>query len=198
MRLKHPVFPPESHVFKKTRADAEWLSSWITWPHICTTPLFVKSSSNRIQANTRSTCTHTKDASIFVYCVHTKAVTILFTHAPHSNVGEVNKRKEVTLSALRHLSRCMCGQEESYPEPTGAQHHRVNIPRLNPGWVDIGLVWVQDFIFLPLILVFAGSDLNSIEVICLSKAKTGTCRSWVCVHFEQGNSIRRCPFCVWG
>lgn len=80
----------------------------------------------------------------------------------------------------------------------GLNTHRVNIPGLNPGWVDIGLVWVQDFIFLPLTLVFAGSDLNSIGVICLSKARTGTCRSWVCLHCEQGNSIRRCPFCVWG
>lgn len=80
----------------------------------------------------------------------------------------------------------------------GLNTHRVNIIGLNPGWVDIGVVWVRDFIFLSLTLVFAGCDLNSIGVICLSKARTGTCRSWVCVHWNQGNSIRRYPYCVCG
>lgn len=80
----------------------------------------------------------------------------------------------------------------------GLNTHRVNNIGLNPGWVDIGLVWVRDFIFLSLALVFAGCDLNSIGVICLSKARTGTCRSWLCVHCDQGNSIRRHPHCVCG
>lgn len=80
----------------------------------------------------------------------------------------------------------------------GLNTHRVNIIGLNPRWVDIRLVWVWDFIFLYLTLVFTGCDLNSIGVICLSKAKTGTRRSWVCAHWNQGNSIRRQPYCVWG
>lgn len=80
----------------------------------------------------------------------------------------------------------------------GLNTHRVNIVGLNPVWVDIGLVSVWDFIFLSPTLVFAGCDLNSIGVICLSKAKTGTCRSWVCAHWNQGNSIRSHPCCVWG
>lgn len=80
----------------------------------------------------------------------------------------------------------------------GLNTHRVNIIGLNPVWVDIGLVSAWDFIFLSPTLVFAGCDLNSIGVICLSKAKTGTCRSWVCAHWNQGNSIRCHPCCVWG
>ena len=84
------------------------------------------------------------------------------------------------------------------PSQQGLNTHRVNVIGLNPGRVDIGLVWVWDFIFLPRALVFAGGDLNSIGVICLSKARTGTCRSWVCVHCEQGNSIRRHPHHVCG
>lgn len=80
----------------------------------------------------------------------------------------------------------------------GLNTHRVNIIGLNPVWVDIGLVSVWDFIFLSPTLVFAGCDLNSIGVICLSKAKTGTCRSWEGAHWNQGNSIRCHPCCVWG
>lgn len=80
----------------------------------------------------------------------------------------------------------------------GLNTHRVNIIGLNPVWVDIGLVSMWDFIFLSPTLVFAGCDLNSIGVICLSKAKSGTCRSWVCAHWNQGNSIRCHPCCVWG
>lgn len=92
---------------------------------------------------------------------------------------------------------CVCGMNSPLSQQ-GLNTHRANIIGLNPGWVDIGLVWVRDFIFFSLTLVFAGCDLNSIGVICLSKARTGTCRSWVCVHWNQGNSIRRHPRCVWG
>lgn len=107
----------------------------------------------------------------------------------------VTKREEFTQSETLWL--CVCRM--NFPlSQQGLNTHRVNIIGLNPGWVDIGLVWVRDFIFLSLTLVFAGCDLNSIGVICLSKAKTGTRRSWVCAHWNQGNSIRRHPYCVWG
>lgn len=107
-----------------------------------------------------------------------------------------NKEKKIRHLCVR-VHACVCRM--NFPlSQQGLNTHRVNIIGLNPGWVDIGLVWVRDFIFLSLTLVFAGCDLNSIGVICLSKARTGTCRSWVCVHCDQGNSIRRHPYCVCG
>lgn len=111
----------------------------------------------------------------------------------------MNKRDGVTLWEHRHLSLRVCVGRMNLPlSQQGLNTHRVNIIGLNPGWVDIGLVWVQDFSFLSLTLVLAVSDLNSIGVICLSKAKTGTCRSWVCAHCDQGNSIRQHPYSVCG
>lgn len=111
----------------------------------------------------------------------------------------MNKRDGVTLWEHRHLSLHVCVGRMNLPlSQQGLNTHRVNIIGLNPGWVDIGLVWVQDFIFLSLTLVFAVSDLNSIGVICLSKARTGTCRSWVGAHCDQGNSIRQHPYSVCG
>lgn len=135
------------------------------------------------------------------------AMVRLFTHALYSNVREgqvaITKGKRSHSEGLDiflwMICVCVCGGRTNLPVcQQGLNTHRVNIPGFNPGWVDIGPVWVQDFIFLPLTLVFADSDLNSIGVICLSKARTGTRRSWVCVHCKQGNSIRLWPHCVCG
>ena len=110
----------------------------------------------------------------------------------------VTKKEDFTRSQTRALT-CVCVYSMNFPlSQQGLNTHRVNIIGLNRGRVDIGLVWAQDFIFLSLTLVFAGCNLNSIGVICLSKGKTGTRRSWVCAHRNQGNSIRWHSYCVWG
>lgn len=123
----------------------------------------------------------------------------LLTCASHSNVKRiVTKREEFTQSVTSALIVCLCKEWIFNWANKGSTHMRVNIIGLNPVWVDIGLVCVWDFIFRSLTLVFTGCDLNSIGVICLSKAKTGTCRSWVCPHWNQENSIRLHPNCMWG
>lgn len=162
-----------------------------------------------IQAITRSTGTHThrhahRPHPELLYCVFILICNedkIIYTCTPFKCARSVtmNKRDGVTLWEHRHLSLRVCVGRMNLPlSQQGLNTHRVNIIGLNPGWVDIGLVWVQDFIFLSLTLVFAVSDLNSIGVICLSKARTGTCRSWVGAHCDQGNSIRQHPYSVCG
>lgn len=114
---------------------------------------------------------------------------------------EMNSNKKGRFHTVTDKSTdvCVCVYSMNFPlSQQGLNTHRVNIIGLNRGRVDIGLVWARDFIFLSLTLVFAGCNLNSIGVICLSKGKTGTRRSWVCAHRNQGNSIRRHSYCVWG
>lgn len=156
-----------------------------------------------IQAITRSTGTHTQTRTqatsrITVLCFYfnlQRRQDYLHMHSIQMCKECNDEQKDgVTLWEHRHLSLRVCVGRMNLPlSQQGLNTHRVNIIGL-----DIGLVWVQDFIFLSLTLVFAVSDLNSIGVICLSKARTGTCRSWVGAHCDQGNSIRQHPYSVCG
>lgn len=206
--LRRPEFKKKNEMeeIKKTEANAEWFSSWINWPYYC----MMESSGNRVQYKLLlDPLAHThrhahRPHPELLYCVFILICNedkIIYTCTPFKCARSVtmNKRDGVTLWEHRHLSLRVCVGRMNLPlSQQGLNTHRVNIIGLNPGWVDIGLVWVQDFIFLSLTLVFAVSDLNSIGVICLSKARTGTCRSWVGAHCDQGNSIRQHPYSVCG
>ena len=189
------------------------------WVHELTDLTMVRWSSRRwntIQAITSSTGTHTHGGHANIYCavlysnlwqrrdyLHMHPIQTRKKNSNASQKGRSHTVRDKSTDVFVCVCVCVCacvrvGRMNFPLSQQGLNTHRANIIGLNPGRVDIGLVWVRDFIFLSLTLVFAGCDLNSIGVICLSKARTGTRRSWVCVHWNQGNSIRRHPYCVWG
>lgn len=82
---------------------------------------------------------------------------IIYTNSIPTEI--LNNREEVSLwetSGKMSFPACVCVCRTN---PLLSQHrlntHRVNITGLNPLWVDIGLVWLRDFIFSSPSLLFS-------------------------------------------